>query len=58
MKQKIDVTLKGCEVIFEEDRIIILEHLKDSDQEFNLEDIMRKFENQTFNMTLSTTNDI
>lgn len=58
MKQKIDVTLKNCEVVFEEDRIVIVEHLKDSDLEFNMDDIMRKFENQTFNMTLSTTNDI
>lgn len=58
MKQKIDVTLKNCEVVFEEDKMIIVEHLKDSDLEFNMDDIMRKFENQTFNMTLSTTNDI
>lgn len=58
MKQKIDVTLKNCEVIFEEDRIVLIEHIKENDLEFNLEDIMRKFEGQTFNMTLSTTNNI
>ena len=58
MKQKIDISLKNAELIFDEDEIKIIEHLKDTDLEFKLEDILRKFEGQQFNMTLSTTNDL
>lgn len=58
MKQKIDISLKNAELIFDEDEIKIIEHLKDADLEFKLEDILRKFEGQQFNMTLSTTNDL
>ena len=58
MKQKTDVSLKNCEVLFEEDGITIVEHMKDGDIPFNIEDILRKFEGQTFSMTLSTTNDL
>lgn len=58
MKQKIDISLKNAEVVFDEDVIKIIEHLKDSDLEFKLENIFRNFEGQQFNMTLSTTNDL
>ena len=58
MKQKTDVSLKNCEVLFEEDGITIVEHMKDGDIPFSIEDILRKFEGQTFSMTLSTTNDL
>lgn len=58
MKQKIDISLKNAELIFDEDEIKIIEHLKDADLEFKLENILRKFEGQQFNMTLSTTNDL
>lgn len=58
MKQKVDISLKNCEVIFEDNDIKVIEHTKDEDLEFRLEDILRKFEGQMFNMTLSTTNDI
>lgn len=58
MKQKIDISLKNAELIFDEDEIKIIEHLKDADLEYKLENILRKFEGQQFNMTLSTTNDL
>lgn len=58
MKQKVDISLKNCEVIFEDNDIKLIEHTKDEDLEFRMEDILRKFEGQMFNMTLSTTNDI
>ena len=59
MKQKLDINLKQCEIVFKEDEVIIIEHTKDEDLEFNLvEDIFKKFKGQIFNITLSTTKDI
>lgn len=59
MKQKLDINLKQCEIIFKDDKALIVEHTKDEDLEFDLvEDIFKKFKGQIFNITLSTTKDI
>lgn len=59
MKQKIDIDLKNCEIKFEDNNAIIVEHTKDADLRFDLvEDIFTKFQGQMFSIKLSTTNDM
>lgn len=59
MKQKLDINLKQCEVKIEDGVATITEHTKDEDLIFDLvDDIIKKFEGQMFNITLSTTKDL
>ncbi|WP_270504456.1 hypothetical protein [Paraclostridium sordellii] len=59
MRQKLDINLKQCELMFEDNKVIVIEHTKDEDLQFDLiEDIFKKFKGQTFNITLSTSKDL
>lgn len=44
MKDSKSTSLKNCELVFNDDGIIIIEHAKDNDKEFLLEDVLRKYE--------------
>ena len=44
MKDSKSTSLKNCELVFNDDGISIIEHTKDEDKEFLLEDILRKYE--------------
>lgn len=47
MKDSKSTSLKNCELVFNDDGIIIIEHAKGDDKEFLLEDILRKYEGVT-----------
>ena len=44
MKDSKSTSLKNCELVFNDDGIVVVEHAKDDDKEFLLEDILRKYE--------------
>lgn len=44
MKDSKSTSLKNCELLFNDDGIVVVEHAKDDDKEFLLEDILRKYE--------------
>lgn len=44
MKDSKSTSLKNCELVFNDDGIVVIEHIKDNDKEFLLEDILRKYE--------------
>lgn len=45
MKNSTSTSLKNCQLLFEEDKVIIIESAKDKDKEFDLvEDILKKYE--------------
>ena len=51
-KKKRSLNISKAEFLFEEDGIKILEHLKDSDREYELVDLIKDFEGCS-NLTIS-----
>lgn len=51
-KKKRTLALSKTELVFEEDRVIAIEHLKDDDREHDLVELLRDFEGCT-NLTIS-----
>lgn len=45
MKNSTSTSLKNCQLLFEEDKVIVIESTKDEDEEFDLvEDVLKKYE--------------
>lgn len=45
MKNSTSTSLKNCQLLFEEDKVIVIESTKDEDKEFDLvEDVLKKYE--------------
>lgn len=45
MKNSTSTSLKNCQLLFEEDKVIVIESIKDEDKEFDLvEDVLKKYE--------------
>lgn len=58
-KKTMTTKLSKAELFFEEDGILIVEHLKEEDRTHNLEDVLRDYEGKSnLNITISTEREI
>lgn len=58
-KRKRSLNLSKTELIFEDDKVIAIEHLKDEDKTYDLVDLLREFEGcQNLTISVSTEKEI
>ena len=58
-KRKRSLGFSKAELVFEEDQVLVIEHLKDEDKEHNLIELLKDFEGcQNLSITVSTEREI
>ena len=58
-KRKRSLNLSKTELIFEDDKVIAIEHLKDEDKEYDLIELLKDFEGcQNLSIPISTEKEI
>ena len=58
-KRKRSLNLSKTELVFEDDKVIVIEHLKDEDKEYDLIELLKDFEGcQNLSISISTEKEI